>query len=90
MNLTNKAMEVREKYSGLSYDELVQVAQQTNMSDLDFILTQPDLTAEFEIWLADRGLSQTFDEADATLFLEEQESFLTLNSEEDEYGQFNY
>lgn len=81
MDLTNKAIEVREKYSGLFYDELVQTAQQTNMSDLDFILTQPDLTTEFETWLMDNGITEEFDEQDATLFLEEHECFLTLNQE---------
>ena len=84
MNLTNKMIEVREKYSGLSYDEIVQKAQVSNMSDMDFILAQSDLTLEFVTWVEDKGISDItddFDESEATLFLEEQESFLTLNQE---------
>ncbi|WP_176221492.1 hypothetical protein [Massilibacteroides vaginae] len=82
MKLTSKQLEVREKYSGLSYDELVQTAQDSNMSDLDFILAQPELSEEFKTWLSDRDLLDDFEEADATLFLEEQEMFLTYHQED--------
>lgn len=75
-------LEVREKYSGLSYDELVQIAQDSNMSDLDFILAQPELSEEFKTWLSDRGTLDDFEEAEATLFFEGLEMFLTTYQED--------
>lgn len=81
MNFATIVEQVRDKYSGLSYDELVQKAQSSNMSDLHFILAQPDLTEEFKTWLDDRGNTDEVEEADATLFLEEQEMFLTYRED---------
>lgn len=80
MNSTNNDLKVREKYSGLSYDELVQIAQETNMTNRNFIMAQPELTNDFMTWLEDRGLTE-YDEEEATAFLEEQELLLTYQEE---------
>lgn len=82
MIFTTIVQQVRDKYSGLSFDELVQIAQTSNMTDLHFILAQPELSEDFKTWLEDRGGNTgEVEEADATLFLEEQEMFLTYQEE---------
>lgn len=59
---------IQQKYAGFTYEELIEVVQQKKMSDLEFIVAQPDLLSEFKEYLADTG-RKVYDEETATFFL---------------------
>lgn len=58
MRQTNLENEIRQKYAGLTYEELVEAAQRENLSDLAFIMAQPGLSSEFEEYMADMGIEE--------------------------------
>ena len=68
MRQTNLENEIRQKYAGLTYEELVEAAQRENLSDLAFIMAQPGLSGEFEEYMEDMGIDE-YDEETATHFL---------------------
>ena len=68
MRQTNLENEIRQKYAGLTYEELVEAAQRENLSDLAFIMAQPGLLGEFEEYMEDMGIDE-YDEETATHFL---------------------
>lgn len=73
MERTNYETAIQQKYAGLTYEELVEVAQEDQMSNLTFVVAQPDLLDEFKEFLSDRG-QQEYDEETATDFLHEREN----------------
>lgn len=72
MRQTIQENEIRQKYAGFTYEELVEVAQRDNLSDLTFIMAQPELYEEFKEFISDRD-GIVLDEEAAGLFLEQRE-----------------
>ena len=82
MKQTIQENEIRQKYAGLTYEELIEAAQRDNLSDLAFIMAQPELHEEFKEFISDRN-SIIPDEEAAELFLEQKEIRM-MNLMEDE------
>lgn len=81
MSLRKSEMEIQEKYSGISYDELVEIAQSSKMSNLEFIIAQPQLFEEFKEYMDDHGFEE-YDEDIASQFISYQEECLTSANQE--------
>lgn len=73
MNQTIYETKIQQKYAGLTYEELIEIAQKEQMSDLTFIIAQPDLLEEFKEFLTDLG-QDVYDEETATQFLQEKDN----------------
>lgn len=73
MNQTNYETKIQQKYAGLTYEELIEIAQKEQMSDLTFIIAQPALLEEFKEFLMDLG-QDTYDEETAAQFLQEKDN----------------
>ena len=80
--MTTELNTIRQKYAGLTYEELVEAAQREELTDLFFIMAQPELYEEFQDFISGRcNLVQ--DEEAAELFLEQKEIRM-MNLMEDE------
>lgn len=73
MNRTKIESGIQQKYAGLTYEELIEIAQKEQMSDLTFIIAQPALLEEFKEFLMDLG-QDSYDEETATQFLQEKDN----------------
>lgn len=73
MNQTIYETKIQQKYAGLTYEELIEIAQEEQMSDLIFIIAQPTLLEEFKEFLTDLG-QEEYDEETATQFLREKDN----------------
>lgn len=77
---SKKAENIRDKYSACNYDELIQLVQNGEITYLDFIMIQPELSEEFHEYLNEQKIISPTNE-DGLSFLTKKENEFMNNQE---------